>query len=89
MHMLARDPDLFLTSLSDEFHDKTAQSIPKRNAHFFYAAKSAAIARLMELDRIIVEFGKLSNADPTMKRRYEEDQLLYGFFSNALSAIER
>jgi hypothetical protein len=89
-YMLERDPDLFLKPLADAFFECTAnaQAIPKRNALFFYAAKAAAIARLIALDRIILEFETFSKEPHTMERRFEEDQLLYGFFTNALSAIE-
>ena len=87
--MLAREPDLFLKSLSDAFFDHTkGQSIPTRNALFFYGANFAAIARLKELDRIIPEFKKLSKQVRTTERMFEEDRLLYGFFTNALSAME-
>jgi hypothetical protein len=87
-----RVPDLFLNSLADAFFTCTANDGPEstsvRNAHFFYAAKSASIARLIELDRIIPEFEKLSNEGRTLERMFEENRLLYGFFTNALSAIE-
>ena len=87
--MLARDPDLFLKSLSDAFFDQTlSQPTPTRNAHFFYRAKYAAIARLIALDRIIPKFENLSKKSHTAERKFEEDQLLYGFFTNALSAME-
>jgi len=86
--MLARDPEKFLKPLSDAFFAHTTpQSMPRRNAHFFYAAKFAAMARLIALDRIIPEFEKYSKEPHTMERRFEEDQLLYGFFTNALSAV--
>src|SRR6478609_6977756 len=88
--MLTRDPDLFLKSLSDALfdHPTTPDSIPTRNARFFSAAMRAAIARLKALDRIIPEFEKLSKESHTTERKFEEDQLLYGFFTNALSAFE-
>ena len=87
--MLTRDPVLFLQPLANAFFvHTTTQSISRRNAHFFYAAKFASIARLIALDRVIPEFEKLSKESHTMERRFEEDQLLYGFFTNALSAIE-
>jgi hypothetical protein len=87
--MLAREPDMFLKALRDAFFDHTkGQSIPTRNALFFYGANFAAIARLMELDRIIPEFKNLSKQARTTERMFEEDRLLYGFFTNALSAIE-
>jgi hypothetical protein len=88
----SRDPDLFLKPLADDFFahtpNATPQSVSRRNAHFFHAAKFAAIARLIELDRIIPEFAKLSKTSRSEKRMFEEDRLLYGFFTNALSAIE-
>ena len=57
IHMLTRDPELFLKALSEAFHaHATRNSISERNAHFFYGAKSAAMSRLMALDRIIPEF---------------------------------
>jgi hypothetical protein len=87
--MLTRDPEMFLKSLSDAFIDHTAEpSIPRRNAHFFSAAKRAVIARLKALDRIILQFASLSKEPLTLERTFEEDQLLYDFFANALSAIE-
>jgi len=87
--MLARDPDLFLKSSSNAFFNHTVTgSILRRNAHFFYAGKSASIARLMALDRIIPQFEKLSKEAGTLERKFEEDELLYGFFTNAFSAIE-
>jgi hypothetical protein len=87
--MLTRDPDLFLKSISDAFYDQTTpESTPRRNAHLFYAGKSAAIARLIALDRIIPEFAQLSKTGITTQRILEEDQLLYGFFTNAVSAME-
>ena len=87
--MITRDPEMFLKSLSEMFFAHTTeQSIPRRNAHFFSAAKHAAIARLKALDRIIPQFESLSKEPHTLERMFEEDQLLYGFFTNALSAIE-
>jgi hypothetical protein len=87
--MLTRDPEMFLKSLSEAFYDHTTEaSIPRRNAHFFYGAKHAAIARLMALDRIIPQFESLSKKAHTCERIFEEDQLLYDFFANALSAVE-
>jgi hypothetical protein len=88
--MLARDADLFLKSLSTGLFAHTAapDSVPRRNAHFFHAAKSASIARLVALDRIIPEFERLSKEGRTTQRMFEEDQLLFGFFTNALPAIE-
>jgi hypothetical protein len=88
--MTSRDADLFLKSLSTALfaHTTAPDSVPRRNAHFFHAAKSASIARLVALDRIIPEFERLSKEGRTMQRMFEEDQLLFGFFTNALSAIE-
>ena len=87
-----RDPDLFLKSLADAFFHCTdkapPQSVSKRNAQFFYAAKAASIARLIALDRVLPEFEKLSNDARTLERMFEEDQLLYEFFSHSYSLIE-
>jgi hypothetical protein len=88
--MLSRDADVFLNSLSTTLfaHTSAPDSVPTRNAHFFHAAKSASIARLVALDRIIPEFEKLSKEDRTTERMFEEDQLLFDFFANAHSSIE-
>lgn len=87
--MLTRDPETFIKSVSDKFFDYTTEpSILRRNAHFFSAAKRAVIARLKALDRIIPQFESFSKEPHTLERIFEEDQLLYDFFANALSAIE-
>jgi hypothetical protein len=87
--MLTRDPEIFLKSLSDAFIDRTTEpSIPRRNAQFFSAAKRAVIARLKALDRIVPQFEGFSKDPHSVQRNSEEDQLLYDFFANALSAIE-
>jgi len=87
-----RDPDLFLKPLADAFFTCTANdgpgSTPVRNAHFFYAAKFASIARLIELDRIIPEFDENSQPPQTREKTLQENQLLYGFFTNGVSAVE-
>ena len=89
VNRVARDPDLFLKSLVDAFFSHTtAQSLPRRNAHFFNAAKAATIGRLIALDRIIPRFERLSKEPPTAERMSEEDQLLYEFFSHAYSLVE-
>jgi hypothetical protein len=87
--VLAREPYLFLNSLAAAFSDNTTpQTMPRRNAHFFYGAKFAAMSRLMALDRIIPKFESFSNWPHNLERRFEEDQLLYEFFSNAYSLID-
>jgi hypothetical protein len=87
--MLAREPNLFLKAVDEAFLARTKpETIPRQNYHLFYAAKSAAIARLVAVDRIIPEFAQLSKTEHTMQRTLEEDQLLYGFFTNAVSAID-
>jgi hypothetical protein len=53
-------------------HTTAPDSVPRRNAHFFHAAKSASIARLVALDRIIPEFERLSKEGRTMQRMFEE-----------------
>jgi hypothetical protein len=87
-----RDPDLFLKPLADAFFNCTANDGPEstsvRNAHFFYAAKFASIARLIELARIIPKFVINSQPPQTPKKTLQENQLLYGFFTNAVSAVE-
>jgi hypothetical protein len=87
-----RDPDLFLKPLADAFFNCTANDGPEstsvRNAHFFYAAKFASIARLIELARIIPKFVKNSQPPQTPKKTLQENQLLYGFFTNTVSAVE-
>src|ERR1700693_509042 len=87
--MLPRDPDLFLKSLSDAFFARTmSQSTSPRNAHFFYGAKFAAMSRLIVLDRIIPRFQSFSNWPHNLDRMFEEDLLLYDFFSNAYSLVD-
>jgi hypothetical protein len=88
--MLSSDPELFLKSLSTAFFAQTTESnsIARRNAHFFDAAKSAAIARLVAMCRIIPKFENLSKLPRTTERYFEEDQLLYEFFSHAYSLVD-
>src|ERR1700730_15301637 len=87
--MLTRNPVLFLQPLANAFFARTTTtSISRRNAHFFYAAKFASIARLIALDRVIPEFEKLSKEARTTERMFEEDQLLYEFFSHAYPLVD-
>jgi hypothetical protein len=88
--MIARDQENYMHQLEKAFFDQTApESIPRRNAHFFSAAKRAVVVRIITLDRIVTSFEKLGpKVARTFENRLEEDILLYGFFMNALSVID-
>jgi hypothetical protein len=91
--MLPRDPDAYLRSLYDVFSRRliTNRKLVPANLSF-YGAKTAVILRMLAIDGIADEFEKAVNrpnraAQLPMRMRVE-NQLLYEFFANGLSALE-
>lgn len=91
--MLPRDPDAYLRSLYEAFcrlPDKGQKLLPANLS--FYGAKTAVILRMRALDVIAIKFEKAVNHPnreaQLAKRMRAENQLLYEFFANGLSALE-
>jgi hypothetical protein len=64
--MIPRAQDEYLNPLEQAFFGRTVP--PKRNAHFFSAAKSAVVIRLIAIDRIVLGFEQLSKDQYTFER---------------------
>jgi hypothetical protein len=91
--MLTRDPDTYLRSLHEVFGLRLKNDQKLSPAYFsFYGAKNAVILRLTAIDDIAIKFEKAVNqpnrAAQLPMRMRTENQLLYEFFANGLSALE-
>jgi hypothetical protein len=91
--MLTRDPDAYLLSLLEVFGPRLSKNQKLLPAYSsFYGAKNAVILRMRAIDGIAIKFEKAVNrpnraAELPMRMRIE-NQLLYEFFANGLSALE-
>lgn len=91
--MLTRDPDAFLFSLKEAFgrrQEKDKLLLPAILC--FFLANKATILRMKAVDELADKFEKFANqpnrSQQQVNRLPEEDQLLFDFFSNGLSALE-
>jgi hypothetical protein len=91
--MIDRDPDAYLSSLYGPLNRRCqADSRLQPASHAFYAAKSAVSTRMKAIDEHAKKFEDLVD-DPKRpselaKRLPIENQVLFDFFANGLSALE-
>jgi hypothetical protein len=91
--MLPRDPEVFLFPLYEAFNRRLKNDQRLLPAVLsFYGAKSAVILRMRAIDTIAAKFEKFANqpnrSAERVNRLPKENQLLFDFFANGLSALE-
>lgn len=88
--MIDRDPFKFLASLTDAFRKRLdADSALKPQFHYFAASMEAVSVRFSALDTLAAAFPNACvNANLDLKKRQEQHQILFDFFSNAWAAAE-
>jgi hypothetical protein len=88
--MAGRDPEKFLTALTDAFRSQQdADQSLKAQFLYFSMSMSAVPIRLTALDALAAKFPQASiNANTDLGKRQEQNQILFDFFSNAFASIE-
>jgi hypothetical protein len=88
--VVERDPEKFLSSLTDAFRKRQdADQSLKAQYMYFSASMRAVPIRIAAIDSLAAKFPDAStNADTDLGKRQEQNQILFDFFSNALASIE-
>jgi hypothetical protein len=88
--MVDRDPENFLSALTNAFHRRFEAEPSLKPQFLFYSASMRAVSiRLGALDALSSSFPEASkNAGINQRKRWQQDQILFDFFSNASAAFE-